>query len=110
MSSWGIFFLIYSLPYNVRFARFTYLVNIKFVHIFAFQGDSGGPLVCKFRDVSSNQGRWYLMGITSWGIGCGLINKPGVYTKVQDYISWIAQQVASKNGGDGTLDISSGIS
>ncbi|XP_070685595.1 transmembrane protease serine 13a [Pempheris klunzingeri] len=47
------------------------------------QGDSGGPLVCQ------GQSRWYLVGITSWGAGCGERNKPGVYTKVRSVLPWI---------------------
>ena len=51
------------------------------------QGDSGGPMVCSSRDRST------LLGIISWGYGCGRANKPGVYTKVANYLDWIKQTV-----------------
>ncbi|MFE9771609.1 S1 family peptidase [Streptomyces sp. NPDC005931] len=42
----------------------------------ACQGDSGGPLVA--------QGK--LIGLVSWGSGCGWAGSPGVYTRVSDVL------------------------
>uniref|UniRef100_A0A8C2UW08 Transmembrane protease serine n=2 Tax=Chinchilla lanigera TaxID=34839 RepID=A0A8C2UW08_CHILA len=50
----------------------------------ACEGDSGGPLV-----IARDRNVWYLIGIVSWGIGCGKENKPGLYTRVTHYRDWI---------------------
>ncbi|MFJ4778827.1 serine protease [Streptomyces sp. NPDC088762] len=45
----------------------------------ACQGDSGGPLVA--------QGR--LIGLVSWGRGCGRADSPGVYTRVAPLVGFV---------------------
>lgn len=50
------------------------------------QGDSGGPLVVQ------DGGYWKLIGLTSWGYGCG---QGGVYTQVEPFWEWINTQTGA---------------
>ena len=80
------------------------------------QGDSGGPaiqMVNAFNELAISEGwskkqrereylqrslvtdmhspsRGQLVGITSWGFGCGE-GTPSVYTRVSEYMDWIKQ-------------------
>jgi len=55
-------------------------------------GDSGGPLFHKAAD-----GKWTLVGVTSWGISCGETAFPGIWARVSAAVEWIQ--------GRGTRDI-----
>ncbi|XP_029790627.1 vitamin K-dependent protein C isoform X1 [Suricata suricatta] len=56
----------------------------------ACEGDSGGPMVVSFR------GTWFLVGLVSWGEGCGRLHNYGVYTKVSRYLDWIHNHVRAE--------------
>ena len=60
---------------------------LVYYHRDACQGDSGGPLV--FKRGPSGEGLFELVGIVSWGNGCG--TRPGVYNRVTHMLSWIAE-------------------
>ncbi|RRR86580.1 serine protease [Streptomyces sp. RP5T] len=59
----------------------------------ACQGDSGGPLVA--------QGK--LIGLVSWGSGCGRAGRPGVYARVSEVMRTLDQEgLNPADGGHGT--------
>ncbi|KGL91817.1 Transmembrane protease serine 12, partial [Charadrius vociferus] len=49
------------------------------------QGDSGGPLAC----YHSGTNKYYLVGISSFGLGCGRPAFPGIYVRLSQYRTWI---------------------
>ena len=50
-------------------------------------GDSGGPAV---KQVT---GKFTVVGVVSWGIGCARPYKPGVYTKTVVFRDWIKETI-----------------
>ena len=54
------------------------------------QGDSGGPLFCK-RD---GQDRYVIVGIVSWGEGCGQQDKYGMFTHLLNLVDWVHNEMA----------------
>ena len=43
----------------------------------ACEGDGGAPLVCQ-----SKENRWQIVGLVTWGVGCGGRDVPGAYANV----------------------------
>ena len=55
----------------------------------ACQGDSGGPLVARGK----------LIGLVSWGSGCGRAGRPGVYARVSDVMRTLDPDGRNAAGG-----------
>lgn len=53
-------------------------------------GDSGGPLLCQMR------GRWTVVGVTSFGDGCGRRGKYGIYASVANHVPWMMSVITSR--------------
>ena len=64
----------------------------------ACKGDSGGPLV-----IYSETDRPFLVGITSFGVGCGQPNQAGVFTRVASHVRWIEGKIAAFKDEASTL-------
>ncbi|XP_048364075.1 serine protease 55-like [Sphaerodactylus townsendi] len=55
------------------------------------EGNSGGPLICTYGDIS---GKWFVIGIASWGDSCRGEEGPAVYTLVFSHLDWIQTATA----------------
>ena len=72
------------------------------------QGDSGSQFACPTPDgrtCSNGKEAFEICGMVSWGVGCGRLHKPGVYTNVYAFVPWITNEIESrkpveKKGGD----------
>jgi len=56
-----------------------------------FTGDSGGPIHQWLDD------HWEQVGIVSFGSGCALANRPGMYTRLSFYYDWIQSYLTVMN-------------
>ncbi|CAH0730208.1 unnamed protein product, partial [Brenthis ino] len=54
-------------------------------------GDGGAPLVCPIPD--KLRLRYSVVGMVTYGLGCGKENEPGVYAKVPEFYDWVAKQM-----------------
>ncbi|XP_052017067.1 transmembrane protease serine 12 [Apodemus sylvaticus] len=57
------------------------------------RGDSGGPLMCYLPEHK----RYFVMGITSYGHGCGQRHFPGVYSSPSSFRQWLTQYLSQGN-------------
>uniref|UniRef100_A0A5S6QY80 Neurotrypsin n=1 Tax=Trichuris muris TaxID=70415 RepID=A0A5S6QY80_TRIMR len=75
------------LIYGNLLSEHTFCAGYLQGHVDSCKGDSGGPFACLVN------GKYYLHGVISWGDGCAQQYRPGVYTRVKDYLPWIREQL-----------------
>uniref|UniRef100_UPI003F67F393 complement component 1, r subcomponent precursor n=1 Tax=Danio rerio TaxID=7955 RepID=UPI003F67F393 len=59
------------------------------------RGDSGGPLFFPMLGDGTEEHRYVVRGIVSWGPKCARKIFKGYYTKVQNYLDWIEETIAN---------------
>jgi len=55
------------------------------------RGDGGGPFLRERYDSKSRKYRWTVVGLVSWGDGCGVKGRYNFFTRVKPYFDWIAK-------------------
>lgn len=71
------------LPYDGRISKNMLCAGEEIGGKDSCQGDSGGPLT------ASTRTKPLLVGVVSWGDGCGLPRRVGIYTRVANFAGWI---------------------
>jgi secreted trypsin-like serine protease len=69
-------------------------------------GDSGGPLIFNTAEAADPVAKGSpdndrLVGIVSWGYGCGQAGYPGIYTNVPNLRDWVLHQLDTVRGKTG---------
>jgi secreted trypsin-like serine protease len=64
-------------------------------------GDSGGAFHWLVVPNAAQDG-WLQVGVVSWGDGCALPNKYGVYTRVANFNQWVQSHISSDPSSDPT--------
>ncbi|KAJ3667049.1 hypothetical protein Zmor_002458 [Zophobas morio] len=62
----------------------------------ACTGDGGVPLVCP---IPNQKNRYQVVGLVSWGIGCGIEGVPGAYADVAYLRNWVDEQMKKRRYG-----------
>lgn len=76
-----------ALKKEYQFDKYVLCAGLEAGGVDACNGDSGGPLMLPIHQNGSFP--FYQIGVVSYGIGCGRLSSPGVYTSVQFYANWI---------------------
>lgn len=90
--------ILFSPQFNLKAAKLCWCLCMCVLTSSSVQGDSGGPLVC---EAGSDGRHWVVLGVTSWGKGCGRSwgnnssrppskrGSPGIFTDVRLLLPWI---------------------
>ncbi|XP_054552764.1 transmembrane protease serine 12 [Talpa occidentalis] len=65
------------------------------------RGDSGGPLMCYLPEHK----RFFVMGVTSYGHGCGRKGFPGVYSGPAFYQKWLTEHLNLESNGIANIHV-----
>lgn len=55
------------------------------------EGDSGGAI--QLRTAEMDDVTYHVVGVTSFGKACGIVENPSVYTRISKYVEWIESVV-----------------